>query len=479
MTTKIDPSELSFTKNDNYSVVDFLSSTASVLAASELIGQKDLDNVRVALSGIQSDNEMRELPLLLCLIEQNAEIVKIIAMRYGTERFSLNLLRYTMRSILAETTSILGVWGEQLLSKAELLFNRPFVVMGVDQKPLRRMLYSQVLVDFAGVLAEACKELTEVRAALSYIHGADFAAMTDEDKALDQTIAESLGMAGIKTDPNPYADELTLKERVSRVVERVAEYTAEVFNQISFNTNSPANTHALMGVERLRADAQRLIGLRFTTGGSLPAWEARRISVLSSLHTVNAAAAALATTSLSAIGKGTEAKPMLPWQIPANVNRRVTADLVAGGVSINKAEDAVTMFNNYCRDRNIGPKDILPGELAKISIHLLPRSLTLFHKLNAESTVESVVFTTEDKRITLEKSQRLMKGFKTTLASLLTFFAVIGIGLTNSGCGIKTSPKSDVVDFRPDIPYRNAASTLPALPPSPLPNSNAPQAKPR
>jgi len=446
--------ELSFTKNDNYAVVDFLSSTASALAAAELIGQKDLDNVRVALSGIQSDSEMRELPLLLCLVEQKAEIVKIVAMRYGTERFSLNLLRYTMRAILAETTTILGTWGEQLLAKAELMFNRPFVVMGADQKPLRRILYSQLLVDFAGVLAEACKELSEVRSALGMLHGADFAAMTDEDKNLDKSIAESLGMTGIRLEPNPYADELALKERVSRVVERVAEYTADVFNQISFNTNSPANTHALMGVERLRADAQRLIGLRFTTGGSLPAWEARRISILSSLYTVNAAAAALGAASVAAIGKGTDVKPLLAWQVPANVNRRVIADLVASGVSITKAEEAVTAFNTYCRDRNIGPKEVLPGELSKVSPHLLPRSLTLFHTLNSDSPTESPVFSTEDKRTTLEKSHRLMKGFKETLATLAGVLLVVGISVMSSGCGIKTAPKSDVVDFRPDIPFR-------------------------
>jgi len=451
MAENINASDLGFTKNDNYAVVDFISSSASVLAEAELIGQKDLDNIRVALSGIQSDHEMRELPLLLCLVEQNADIVKIISMRYGTERFSLNLLRYTMRAILAETTTILSTWGEQLLSKSELMFNRPFVVMGSDMKPLRRILYSSLLVDFAGVLAEACKELSEVRQSLGVLHGADFAAMTKSDSDMDAAIAASLGMTSSAIEPNPYADELALKERVSRVLERVAEFTAEVFNQISFNTDSPANTHALMGVERLRADAQRLVGLRFTTGGSLPAWEARRISVLSSLYTVNAAAAALAAACVAAIGKGTEAKPLLAWQIPANVNRRVIADLVASGVNVTKAEDAVSAFNTYCRNRNIGAKDVLSGELSKISPNLLPRSLTLFQTLNSDSTVDSSVFSTDDKKSTLEKSRRLSQGFKDTLASLatlaLTGFIMGCISIMTFGCGIKTAPKSDVVDF--------------------------------
>lgn len=455
--------ETGFTRSDNAVIMEFVSSAAGALAAANQISQKDLDSVRVALSGIQSDAEMRELPLLLCLTEQNAEIIKLLCLRYGTDRLALNLLRCALRGLLTDTLTIFGKWGQDLLEKAELMFNRPFIVMGTDHQPVRRVLYSQVIVDLAGVIAAACDEIKNVRNELAYIYPADFAAITAADLQVDTSLAESLGMTGVRLVADPFTDEVSLKERVATVFTKVADYTADVFNQIASNTDAAANTQALMAVEGLRADAHRLKGLKLAVGGTLNAWEARRISIASSLYMVNHAATGLAKASTAAIGKGNTLNPALCWQVPANINRRVVADLIAAGVPVGKAEQAVNAFNVYCRDRNIGAKDILQGELTKISPHLLPRSLELFQTLNTDNTVASAAISTEDKRHTLERSQSLRKGFADTLAglamNLLTIFAtstlLITVATSFTACGIKTAPKSDVVDFRPDIPFRN------------------------
>src|SRR5690606_10844546 len=108
--------------------VDFLASTASVLAARGLLDGKEVDNLRLVLSGIQGTPKARSASVLLEMIDQKAEFLAVLEAWFGPSGFGVNLMRHTLRPHLLEIRRQLATFGSALLKKAELLFNRPIVL---------------------------------------------------------------------------------------------------------------------------------------------------------------------------------------------------------------------------------------------------------------------------------------------------------------------------------------------------------------
>ena len=75
----------------------------------------------------------------------------------------------------------------------------------------------------------------------------------------------------------------------------------------------------------------------------------------------------------------------------------------------------------------------------------------------------------DEKAETMTRARKLAERFQKSLAEL----AVVALFVIIAGCGLKTKPTSEVVELRPDIPFRGA----PQLPG--VPHDAAPKQKPQ
>ena len=107
-----------FASQDNATVIDFLSSTASAFVKHDIIGTKESDNLRLALSGVQSSQDPKLQSVMLELIDQNTEFLGIISARYGESGFSINLLRHTLKQHVSESRRLVAKFGEEILKRA-------------------------------------------------------------------------------------------------------------------------------------------------------------------------------------------------------------------------------------------------------------------------------------------------------------------------------------------------------------------------
>jgi hypothetical protein len=446
-----------FQRLDNAAVVAFLTASAGALSARGLIGPKDADNLRLALSGIAADGESREKPLLLELQRVDADFLATLVARYGTAGVCLNLARHTLLGSVAETRRLLADFGQALLKKADLLFNRPFFIY---QGPRceRRVLYSTLLVDFSEELARACLDLGVVIDDLGLMNPSDLAGASTADRESDLEVAKALGFNGLVDKALPGRAELQVLRRIAYVAHTISDATAEVGAQLAANGGGDAAWSVASASEGLRAEAQRLASLDFPRGEGLPAWEVRRRGLAAGLASINEALRLVSSAMQTAVNH--QEPPAPPARPPEAVRRRVAFDMIAGGLPPQTAVTAAKELFRYLDTHHLEPKNVLVGELPRIHSALPPRALETLTALADNSPGQAQ--STAEKASTMSRSKRLGATFAATLARTTPVLALClaVLGSTLGGCGLKTRPKSDLADLRPDVPFQ-AGSAVP------------------
>jgi hypothetical protein len=443
-----------FLRLDNAAIVDFLTSTAGALSEKGLINAKDTDNLRLVLSGIQSLAGSRESPVMLELLQQNTEFLTVLTARFGTEGLCLNLLRHTLRPHLVETVQALADWGQRLLKKSELLFNRPFYIYSAGTCD-KQTLYATVLIDLSEVLGSCCEKIERVTALLATMNPHDMAGGNEKDAETDASIAKALGFKGVTKYTLPAHEEVTAKKELSQALLTVAEAAANLAEQLTANCGHQAGYTVLIACDWLTAECQRLDHLEIPKTSSITAWEVRRRNLTACLASINEALREVAASSLDATSQQMRHSPFAV--LPEAAKRRVAFDLMTTGVQPAKAWEATEDLFRYLQEKSIKPHELIVSELARINQLLLPRSMDLLASLVGDNLMHGA---SADKKINMTRSKRLTETFvkaATLLALFLTLF-------TATGCGLKTAPKSDVLDLRPDIPYRNNPLSPPTSP---------------
>jgi hypothetical protein len=363
------------------------------------------------------------------------------------------------------------------VKKAELLFNRPFFIFhgGRCQK---QTLYSTVIVDFSETLARACEMLERALDGLTLMNPSDLAGTQPADLEVDQAIARALGFQGLITHSLPLTAETEAKREVAQALALVADAAMEISEQLTANDTSGTSADMAYGAvaasEWLRAECQRLTLLELPKTESLLAWEVRRRNLAACLASINDALRHVAAASLASFGIGTDvAGGPAERRLPEAAKRRLAFDLIVAGVAPAKAKEASEALCRYLVDQKLSAKQILVGELGRIHPSLLPRSLETLATLEGGAAV--MAQSGAEKSQTMSRAKRLSETFKRTLvAAAPTALLLLAIG--TSGCGLKTRPTSDVLEPRPDIPFREEPARDAVAPVSATPVSAAPVA---
>lgn len=444
-----------FQRLDNAAVVDFLTSTAGALCDKGILSSKDTDNLRLVLSGVNSASETRERPLLLELDRQHAEFLAILTARFGAVGLCLNLIRHTLRGNLTDTRRIIADLGQGLVKKAELLFNRPFFIYrgGRCQK---QTLYSTVIVDFSEALAHACDMLGQALDDLSLMNPNDMAAVGAPDVEVDLTIAKALGFRGLLSHSLPIHAEMDIKRKVSQALALVADAAAEISEQLTANlpgTAADSSYSVVSACEWLKAECQRLALLEFPHSESLMAWEVRRRNLSACVASINEALRHVAAASLASFSPEGKQGAVGAARLPESTKRRIVFDMIASGIVPSKADEAATALFRYMGDNKLTPKQILVGELNRIHGSLIPKSLETLVALENSGGVMSESLS--EKTQTMSRARKLTETFKKSMAHTGPALAIALLIMGSVGCGLKTTPHSDVIEPRPDVPFRD------------------------
>lgn len=437
-----------FQRLDNALVVDFLTSSASALCEKGLVSAKDSDNLRLVLSGIHSAADARERSLLVELDKQHAEFLGLMVARFGTTFLCLNLVRHTLRGTLTETRRTIAEFGQALVKKAELLFNRPFYIFQ-SGRCQRQTLFSTVLVDFSESLAEACRLLDEALDSLSLMNPSDLAPAEASDQDVDLAIAMALGFKGLVTHSLPAHCESEAKRKITQALTLVADAATEISEQLTANTGAEAAYDVVAACEWLTAECQRLSFLELPESERIMVWEVRRRNLSLCLQGINEALKLVASASLSSLvqDQGTTV-----GRYPEAVKRRIAFDLIAAGAVPAKANEATLALFDYLQKNQIAPSQLLVGELSRIHLSLMPRSLETLMALG--QTAGLTPHATSEKTTTMARARRLSDTFKKVMAQTAPLFLMMIATAALVGCGLKTRPKNDILELRPDIPFR-------------------------
>jgi hypothetical protein len=437
---------------DNASVVDFLTSTVGVLHEKGLLNKKEIDNLRLNISGIQSDIEARQKPILLEMIAQDADVILLLQARFGFDGFFNNLFRHTVRSYLDEFRSVLSELGTNLAGKTDLLFNRVFYEYK-DDVCVRHRLYSSMVMQVSESLAEVVGNLTNVLEKLSEMQPSDLSLKSEEEIAVDLAIADSLGFDRVKAYADLSHDQVEESIRVlAETLCRLSQIFSWMLNQMARNHHIKNKYVLLSHLDDLKSESRRLVDFSMPDHAESALFEIRRLSLTRCLTQIFYSMSELATVLDMSFSHPQQKGGFV---FPKSLANRLISELISAGKPTKRSYAAVAALNDYMKKKDLSPDNLLLGEATKIHVDLMPRSISQLQEFYANRSLMSDARGEKDYVILRRKK---ISGYFSQFVhkTSLVFLGVVGAGLFIS-CGFKTNPTSDIIEFRPEIPYQARA----------------------
>ena len=437
---------------DNALIVDFLTTSASVFNKHGYLSLKDNDNLRVALSSIQSSEAERLLPLLQTLVKQDIEYLYVLFSRYGSNRLGSNVFRYTLRPALHRLIQSLSEWGDHLIPLAKRCFNRGFVLYSGNDTEMR-CLYSSILLQLAQTIDDCCQKLWSLDKVCSSYFPHSMTASEETEYSLDQQICEALGFSQLCFDPFPHLSNKKIGYSIADCIEPILDITLEISWQMT--QKGPLDNEPSLTVlcEWAYSECQKLRQEPLTRSSHLLSWDIRRIIFLNALGCIQTSIGKLQKAFYDLVSEhqkeafagGAAFKP------GKDVERRITSDMIADGSPAKKANTAAAELFSYMEKNTIEPSELLEAELGKINHMLTPKSLKLLKDFCTSQDYIKVAI--GEKKKTLERANCLSEQFKAYLNQLEQIGILILTLFIVSSCGIKGGPRSDILDYRPQMPH--------------------------
>jgi len=257
--------------------------------------------------------------------------------------------------------------------------------------------------------------------------------------------------------------ESEIQHELSMIFGQMARVAMLFLRQIAANFGSEAAYAALATMEWLQGEAQRLEHPDLLEGANLFAMEMRRRHLLSTLSGINGILGQLLVlvTQCLSTSEGVIKPDSTRW--PESIRRRLVFELIVSGSSPHHAAEAVQALLDYLSDHRIHGKDVLVGELHRIHPALTQGTLEVMRELSSEQPSQLDIYPEKSK--TMERLTKLSTVFGKVLSSAVV--PILAGILLMPACGLKTNPSSDIVEFRPDIPYREQPPVNDVVPPKP------------
>ncbi len=431
----------------------FLSSCAAALTDLGLTTDRDADHLRQTIKDYQRQRGRESETLLTQLVLEKNSIVALLQARYGAGGLDTMLFRWTISRAGEDFASELWGMTEDLVRKAELMFNQPMYLMENGQCE-RRSLFSIFLVDVATQIGGIAEQLQTVSSALRILY--PLPSLDVRLDGLDRSLATHLGFVLGEAEALPYQRLQSSIRQLHIEMEALLSLLSATLLQIRANCAAPAQDLAMQLIlEDLQGELGKLQSTPMYSSGSLPHMEYRRhrllgtlLTMRSGMHEMRQQFQDMLRTSHLLLRK--------EWIWPMIEKRQMLSALLSRSVSITDAQMAMDSLERYCSQHLVAPDQLLGAELNRIHPQLDEASLQILRKIAMDKGIGQSL--SQEKQVVLHRKDKLLHVIQTNLSRtlLLTFLC-----LCFPGCGVKTAPRSDVLDLRPSVPYHAEQRTSP------------------
>lgn len=444
----------SIVRLDNAIIVEVLSAIASSLNQSDQLSSKDLDDFRMLLSSLHSETDRNGATVLALLERQHSEFLQTVVARLGTVALYQIIMRKSFREFIQSIQTSVNGLGEHILKRSELGFNRPFCIY-FDQIPERRTLYASFLLEQAEFLGQICQDLTELYDDLCTL---PTPAPLREDlsvSTIHSRIADSLDFTKMNDDVLPFTRESLFKFRLAATVKSFTHCLLDCSQQLSHNFKDVPSAHLSLIAESLASEAALLESIRLPQSNRLELLEVRRHALLASLAKISQTIKKLCDLYVECITKKQIEFDSPTKTVSQDLRRYLTTVLVGEGIQSIKARSAVDALIKYVQDADIKPSELIFSEVRKVSPFISEIALKAYAEAFDDATLSHNQSNAKKKN--LEKTKLLGKMFtlqnsRSTSSVVLFFLAFLISNLL--GCGVKTAPRSNIIEPREPAPVR-------------------------
>jgi hypothetical protein len=131
--------------------------------------------------------------------------------------------------------------------------------------------------------------------------------------------------------------------------------------------------------------------------------------------------------------------------------------LIVKGNSAEAAMNATNALVDYCCNQKVMPHDLIDAELATIHPGLTPTSLALLKDI--ESSLELSPQQVREKSALHATNKKISEKYEHIKSTLPVFLLILCFFIANISCGIKSGIRSEVLDYRPEIPFHHKAAS--------------------
>ncbi len=281
-----------------------------------------------------------------------------------------------------------------LLHRAQTLFNRPLYqyVNGVAEQ---KILCSTLLIELSELFSHTKNELLSIKDELSSYQLHSNLIPTTAGASIHESLAQELGFVRIQERNLFFVEERRSKEKIRGALREIQDACEQTLKFLSVDTNDTSDLS--LALNSLSTKAQLIGDFKLPETNKIDLMEQSRADLQKKIFS---AAQSLSKLQISVDTQlASQLKPpTAPSKIviPKSTLLSATATMVNEGVAAQNAMAASAALVKYCSDHNVGPQEIIIGEISRVHPHLTTKSLESIKKHYIEAELSQDL--TEEKK---------------------------------------------------------------------------------
>ncbi len=427
-------------------IVPFLSATCSALWEQGWITENEADQFRHCLKSQGFSSSQESQSLLELLLREKSPVLDHIQETCGIQSFQDTVIRWTLSHLATDLALKLRDFTKILIQKAELLFNQNFYIYE-NEACEKISFFSFYLIELANNLFAISSSLLDASSELKQLASSS-SWNSKSVRAFEINWAKHLGFEFLE-ERGFRSCGLTLSLRqIVFDLESVYFLFESFLSQARLNTKSHDAIDAIaVASEDWRGTLEHLRSVPLTDTDSWQRLEHRRQTVIACIETMKDLMGSYQSACLTLL-KTTQVDRS-PKTLAESDFRELMGALLDKGIAAKEAKSAIEKLRNYCASHNVDPRQLLEAELTRIHSSL---NFEILVSLRADSLAQynSQALLAQKARVISQKDL-LIQALSSTV--LVFLFLLPALTILCVSCGVKTAPRSEVLDLRPSLPY--------------------------
>lgn len=360
-----------------------------------------------------------------------------------------NLARYTLRGSLRETLYLTASLAPRIENAIKLFLNQSIYTQYGNRWDARGF-YISFLLELLETLSDIQNDIIKEQGLLYTM------SLPIEDPVESGTIKfmshlkESLEFKHERANYMLLVSENNFLRKIFCILNNTFTMWQAAFGTIQANAKECAE-QSFRHFAQPALDSLAIIEKKeFSQQGALRDWDQTLIQILSHFRTLNGELGVFHEAIFSML------RPQLITAEPPiteSMVRRLERALIEKGVDHVRAAQAAKALTTYCHNWGIRVRDIERPEISNIDPCLSGDLLDYVKKADYDRSLN--LKHEKVKEFVLERAKGLVLAMQKNMAIFIITFGLFSPLIQS--CGIKTLPKSIVVDLKPEIPYKTPA----------------------